>query len=147
MEYKICARCGNRFFSQDCNVRGAWKQKKFYSSKCRVAHNNKSKYKLQDTQHNRMIIDLNREIKGKIIISQVSPTKENSDIETDTTNYEIETYGNLNKWDKKYKRCRDIKKKHVLIIVPDSRLSQYFDEIHLKLPVNLLNKNQIPLKL
>ena len=67
---------------------------------------------------------------GKVnIIQNISNGSENEDISTLTTNYEVEVFGNLHKWVKKYKRYKDTKKKHVLVIVLDERLNKYFDKI------------------
>ncbi len=130
MQTKICLNCKKTFYRKDCKLEGAWVQKKFCSTNCRVDYNNIAKYELKDTQHDRRVAEVNKEIHGKIIFVQ-NTDKENPDIETESTCYEVELYGNIRKWTRKYARHRS-GKKHVLILVPDERLKQFFDEIRFR---------------
>jgi hypothetical protein len=74
------------------------------------------------------VFELNQEIKGKIPPTNKIPNTENPDIFTDKENYEIEIFSNYHKFKKKFERFRE-NKKHILIIKPDKRLKEFFDEI------------------
>ena len=129
MNIKTCLECKRKFYKKDCKKEGAWAQKKFCSNSCKFDYHNKRLDKLKDSTHDKTLLVLNKEIKGKINFIQSKPINENCDIETENINYEIEVYCNIHKWNKKYNRYMDKNKKHILIITIDPRLYQYFDEI------------------
>jgi len=132
---KYCKKCNKKMMFKDYikktkfkNKIGPWKIKKFCNEKCRYEYyNKKEKYVLQKTYHNEVIKWLNKKINGTINYVQ-SKQDENADIITKQANYEIEQLSHYHKFKKKYKRYRE-NKKHIMYVIVDPRLSEFFDEI------------------
>jgi hypothetical protein len=104
------------------------KQRYFCNDNCSYLYRKEFPDKLLPSFHNDTIIKLNEVINGTINISQTFRTKENCDIETETTNYEVEVYSYYTKWRDKYKRKRD-NKKHILVVAINPIIKEFFDEI------------------
>ena len=137
-DFKFCKICGKKIFKKDFILNpynpyndAAWERRKFCKAECRLINNKKEfKYKLRETYHNQQLIKLNELIKGKINIVQSIPGKENEDIRTEDTNYEFELLKGLSKFKNKYKKYKDYKKKHILIIGIHPKLKEMFDEVY-----------------
>lgn len=147
-EVKICKQCGKEiikeeFFSKLTGKygQGSWSIIRYCSENCRKTfYSSKAKRSLKNTFHDIMVSEVNDHINGKITLFHGNPKSENPDIETETSNYEVEVYGNYTKWLKKYNKRKDSSKKHILIIVPDNRLLEFFDEIKFYIPDNTIKE-------
>ena len=128
-ERRICKGCGYMFFKKDYPHQNTWVSRRFCCDVCRNVFYGTHRTTLPKTFHNKRVVQFNDIIKGTINIVQSKKNSENADITTPFSYYEIERHGNMAKWFKKYNRYRDNTKQHVLVIIPDERLYEYFDKV------------------
>ena len=127
---KNCLTCGKSIIRKR---KSSWIMIKYCSTKCRLIDYKKNKNTNMNrkckTFHERMVKKINKKIKGKIISIQTIPNHENPDIITKDAHIEVERVVSYPKFKKKYAKNRDNTKKHILYVVVDERIREFFDEI------------------
>ena len=136
MEQKTCLHCGKIFFKKDYQRYGytdmAWKARKCCSNDCTNEHNferNRKNYTLKKTEHNMLVRELNKKVKGEIIYRQNLTEDTNPDIKKEDSFIELELLGAHAKLKKK-KSFLPSGKKFILYVAIPKKTQDLFDEIH-----------------